>query len=75
MAAYMAKQNDEYANYLRFLRVGIYSFIRGDSPIISVEYARRSVQSAVRPKFQETEAHCRNSSGPSESKPAEEAAA
>ena len=75
MASYMAKQNDEYANYLRFLRVGIYSFVRGDSPIISIEYARRSVQSAVRPKFQETEAHCRNSGGATESKPAEEAAA
>lgn len=75
MAAYMAKQNEEQANYLRFLRVGIYSFIRGDSPIIAIEYARRSVQSDVRPKFQEAEAHCRNTSSAAESKPAEQAAA
>jgi flagellar motor component MotA len=71
----MAKQNDEQASFLRFLRVGIYSFIRGDSPIIAIEYARRSVQSDVRPKFQEAEAHCRNTSATAESKPAEQAAA
>jgi chemotaxis protein MotA len=74
MAACMAKQNEEHANYLRFLRVATYSFVRGDSPIISVEYARRSVRSDVRPKFQEAEAHCRNSSGAAESKPEEIAA-
>jgi chemotaxis protein MotA len=75
MAAFMAKQNEEQANYLRFLRVGIYSFIRGDSPIIAIEYARRSVQPDVRPKFQEAEAHCRNATPAAESKPAEEVAA
>jgi len=75
MAAFMAKQNEEQANYLRFLRVGIYSFIRGDSPIIAIEYARRSVQPDVRPKFQEAEAHCRNTTPATESKPAEEVAA
>lgn len=75
MAAYMAKQNEEHASYLRFLRVGIYSFIRGDSPIIAIEYARRSVQSSVRPKFLEAEAHCRSGSGAAETKASEQAAA
>ena len=74
MAAYMAKMNEEEANYLRFLRVGTSSFVRGDSPIIAIEYARRSVQSGSRPKFQEAEAHCRGGS-PTEAKPAEEVAA
>jgi len=74
MAACMAKQNDEQANYLQFLRVGIYSFIRGDSPIISIEYARRSVRSDVRPKFQEAEAYCRNNNATAD-KAAQEAAA
>ncbi len=59
MAAYMTKQSEEEAAYFQFLRVAVHSFVRGDSPIISVEYARRSIQSSVRPNFQETEAQCR----------------
>jgi chemotaxis protein MotA len=74
ISAYMAKQNEEETNYLQFLRVGTYSFVRGDSPIIAIEYARRSVQSASRPNFQETEAHCRSGNS-GDAKPAEQAAA
>jgi chemotaxis protein MotA len=59
LAAYMSKQLEQEAAYFQCLRVAVHSFIRGDSPIISVEYARRSIESAVRPSFQETEALCR----------------
>jgi chemotaxis protein MotA len=55
----MSKMTEEEENFFRFLRVAINSFIRGDSPIISAEFARRSIQTNVRPGFQEAEAHCR----------------
>jgi chemotaxis protein MotA len=73
VAAYMSRLSEEEAAFYRFLRVGMYSFIRGDSPIISVEYARRSIQSSARPNFQDAEAHCRG--GGTEAKPAEPEAA
>jgi chemotaxis protein MotA len=74
IAAYMAKQSEEEECYFRSLRVGLHSFVRGDSPIISVEYARRSVQTSVRPGFQETEGNCRGG-GSTEAKPEESVAA
>ena len=73
IAAYMSKLSEAESNYLRFLRTGIYSFIRGDSPIIAIEFARRSVQSSVRPSFKETEEQCRGVSP--DAKPPEVAAA
>ncbi len=73
LAANMAKQNEETSCYLRFLRVAVHSYVRGDSPIIAVEYARRSIQTSIRPSFQETEAHCR-SIAPASDAPASEAA-
>ncbi|MFZ0594552.1 MAG: flagellar motor stator protein MotA [Bryobacteraceae bacterium] len=73
VAGYMAKLKDEEDSFFRFLRVGVYSFIRGDSPIIAVEYARRSIQTSVRPNFQDTEAHCRGTAA--EAPPAENQAA
>jgi chemotaxis protein MotA len=73
VAGYMAKLKDEEDSFFRFLRVGVYSFIRGDSPIIAMEYARRSIQTSVRPNFQEAEAHCRGTSA--EAKPAQDQAA
>jgi chemotaxis protein MotA len=59
IAAYMSKMNEEEENFFRFLRVRVNTFIRGDSPIISAEFARRSIQTNVRPAFQEAEARCR----------------
>ena len=73
LAANMAHLNNEQAAYYRFLRVGLHSFVRGDSPIIAIEYARRSIPGEVRPNFHETEAHCRGTAA--EAPPAAPAAA
>jgi chemotaxis protein MotA len=59
LAAAMGKQRDDEANYLGFLRMAALAFIKGLSPIMAVELARRSIPNAVRPTFQEMEAACR----------------
>ena len=66
LASAMSKQEDDESRYFRFLRVAIQSFVRGDSPIIAVEFARRSIQSTVRPSFQESEDACRGTNTPAE---------
>jgi chemotaxis protein MotA len=63
VASYMSKMNEEEASYFRSLRVGLHSFVRGDSPIIAVEFTRRSIQSSVKPNFEETEAYCKGGGG------------
>jgi chemotaxis protein MotA len=79
VSSYMAKLQDEEDSFFRFLRVAVHSFIRGDSPIITVEFARRSIQTSARPNFQETEAYCRGTAPeaaapPAEDQPADKAA-
>jgi len=48
LAAYMGKLNDAEGEYFRCLRVGLISFIKGSAPILSVEFARRTIPSQVR---------------------------
>lgn len=64
LAAAMGKQNDAEANYLGFLRMAALGFIKGLSPIMAVELARRSIPSTVRPTFQEVEGACRGGGKP-----------
>jgi chemotaxis protein MotA len=64
LASAMSKQNDAEANYLGFLRMAAIGFIKGLSPIMAVELARRSIPSGVRPTFQEVEGACRGGSKP-----------
>ncbi|HUB82247.1 MAG TPA: flagellar motor stator protein MotA [Bryobacteraceae bacterium] len=59
LSAAMSKQNDAEANYLGFLRMAAIGFIKGLSPLMAVELARRSIPSGVRPTFQEVEGACR----------------
>jgi chemotaxis protein MotA len=59
LASAMTKQNDAEANYLGFLRMAAIGFIKGLSPLMAVELARRSIPSNVRPSFQEVEGACR----------------
>jgi chemotaxis protein MotA len=59
LASAMSKQNDAEANYLGFLRMAAIGFIKGLSPLMAVELARRSIPSQVRPSFQEVEGACR----------------
>ena len=55
----MGKQKEAEANYLGFLRMAAIGFIKGLSPLMAVELARRSIPSGVRPSFQEVEGACR----------------
>ncbi len=59
LSAAMRKQVDDECNYLAFLRMAGLAFIKGLSPMMAVELARRAVPSEVRPSFQEMEAMCR----------------
>ncbi len=59
LASHMGKINDTEMQYLNFLRVGIVSFVRGCSPMIALEFARRVIPHRVRPNFREMEAACK----------------
>src|SRR5207248_487363 len=64
LASAMAKRNEAEEQYLGFLRMGVMAFVRGLSPIMAVEMARRSIPSSVRPSFQEAETACRGGGKP-----------
>jgi len=59
LAGAMTKQNDAEGHYFGFLRMAALAFIKGLSPIMAVELARRSIPTTVRPSFKEVEAACR----------------
>lgn len=59
VAANMAKTADEEHSYYQTLRVLMLAFLKGISPIMAVEMARRAIPGHVRPSFQEVEAACR----------------
>jgi len=59
LSANMARMNESDGQYFHFLRVGLLAFVKGSSPITSVEFARRSIPSSIRPSFKEMEAICR----------------
>jgi chemotaxis protein MotA len=59
VAANMAKTADEEHSYYHTLRVLMLAFLKGISPIMAVEMARRAIPGHVRPSFQEVEAACR----------------
>jgi chemotaxis protein MotA len=58
-ASSMGKANECEAQYYNCLRVGLLSYIRGASPLVAVEFARRSIPHAERPSFQEMESTLR----------------
>jgi chemotaxis protein MotA len=59
LAANMGKVNDAESHYYHCLRIGMIAFVRGSAPIQAVEFARRTIPSAVRPSFKEMEGTCR----------------
>jgi chemotaxis protein MotA len=59
LASSMAKLVDDEHAYYHVLRVAMLSFIKGMSPILAVEMARRAVPGHVRPSFKELEKGCR----------------
>jgi hypothetical protein len=64
LAANMPKTADDEHAYYHVLRVLMLAFVKGISPIMAMEIARRAIPGNVRPSFQEVEQTC-PSSGPS----------
>lgn len=67
LAANMTKLNEAESQYFNVLRQGLISFIKGSAPILSVEFARRSIPSHVRPSFKDMEAACKGGAAPAAS--------
>jgi chemotaxis protein MotA len=47
---------EAHSQFLQVMRVAIVAFARGSSPILAVEYARRSIPVEMRPSFLDFEA-------------------
>jgi chemotaxis protein MotA len=59
IASRLSQASEEEGHYYHVLRIGIISFLKGASPSIAVEFARRAVPGPVRPSFQEVERACK----------------
>jgi len=59
VASRLESMGEVHTQFLQVLRVAICSFVRGASPILAVEYARRSIPVESRPSFLELEATIR----------------
>jgi chemotaxis protein MotA len=59
LAANLTKLNDDEHAYYYVLRVVMLSFIKGMSPMLAIEMARRAIPGHLRPSFQEVEKTCR----------------
>jgi len=55
LAARLENLNEAEAQFHEVLRIAIVAFARGASPIVAIEYARRSIPPEVRPSFPEME--------------------
>lgn len=65
LASVMTKINEDEHAYYHILRVVMLAFIKGTSPILAVELARRAIPAHIRPSFQDVEKACRaKSAGP-----------
>jgi chemotaxis protein MotA len=60
----MAKATDEEHAFYQVLRVAMISFVKGMSPVLAIEMARRSIPGQVRPPFVEVERACRGGGSP-----------
>jgi chemotaxis protein MotA len=59
MAQKMGKASEEEGHFFHVARVAIISFLRGSSPLVAIEFARRAVPGHVRPSFLDLEKACR----------------
>lgn len=59
IASNLSKLVDDEHAYYHVLRVVMLSFIKGMSPMLAIEMARRAIPEHVRPSFQEVEKTCR----------------
>jgi chemotaxis protein MotA len=59
LASNMAKANEAEGQYYQVMKMGLVSFVKGSSPLIAIEFARRSIPTDARPSFNEMEAACK----------------
>jgi chemotaxis protein MotA len=59
IASKMGKIADEEGHFYHTVRVGVISFLKGTSPLIALEFARRVAPGHARPTFGELEAACK----------------
>ena len=59
LASNLSKLIDDEHAYYHVLRVVMLSFIKGMSPMLAIEMARRAIPEHLRPSFQEVEKTCR----------------
>jgi chemotaxis protein MotA len=59
MASNISKLVEDENAYYHVMRVLMLSFIKGMSPLLSIEMARRAIPEHLRPSFQEVEKACR----------------
>src|SRR5271157_429929 len=59
LASAMSKQTEAEGHYFGFLRMAGLAFVKGLSPMMAVELARRAIPTSVRPTFHEMETTCR----------------
>jgi chemotaxis protein MotA len=59
LASVLTKLSEEEHAYYHILRVVMLAFMKGTSPILAVELARRAIPAHIRPSFQDVEKACR----------------
>ena len=59
IAAKMGKAAEEEGHFYHVVRVAVVAFLKGNSPLVGIEFARRAIPGPVRPSFQELEGACR----------------
>jgi chemotaxis protein MotA len=69
IAARMGKAADEEGHFYHVVRVSVISFLKGSSPLVAIEFARRAVPGHVRPNFLELESACKNKGAPAPAGP------
>jgi len=59
LASNISKANEAEGHFYHCLRVAVAAFVRGAAPILSIEFARRTIPADVRPTFLEMETNCK----------------
>ncbi len=63
LATSVENSNAAEARFFHFIKASVVAFAKGLSPIVAVEFARRSIYSDDRPSFTEMEAACKSLKG------------
>ena len=63
VAAHIKKHSDAESEYFLCLRMGLLANMKGLSPMLALEAARRAIPHHLRPTFQEMDKVCRKSAG------------